>query len=313
MPKEARSIHDQLHDHDQKPPVDPAAVPQQGLASAVASSASANGATGTDVMVIDYGDDAGAGTENVTKDEYALPFWRILQSNSPQLKPVANGGVPGAKVGQILNTATNELYDGEAGFDFIPVYRDHNFPEFTPRDAGGGFVGIRAVDDPIVLRLRAEQGQFGKLKLRADGGETELTETYYLYGMAVQGHFVLGRGLLGFASTQIRKYKTFVTQAMGIVYPNAAGVPVRPPLWAHRWHLSTIFESNKKGDYYGWRLTLADGVSVMDSIKVRLKLSDPLYLQGREFYELIKQGTVKVDYERAGVDPASQESDDIPM
>src|SRR6266550_5782372 len=119
----------------------------------------------TDLAVIDYGDDEGLGLENVDVNELRVPILRMLQALSPQCKPVSPGGTDGAKPGMILNTSTGEVMEGEAGFEFIPVMRDHNYVEYVPRESGGGFVAIRPVDDEEVLMLRAEQGRFGKLQV----------------------------------------------------------------------------------------------------------------------------------------------------
>jgi hypothetical protein len=78
---------------------------------------------GRELVQVDFGDDAGAGMEDVKAGEYRIPFLRILQSNSPQVKPPTAGGVPGAQAAMIFNTSTGELYDGEKGLVFVPTSR----------------------------------------------------------------------------------------------------------------------------------------------------------------------------------------------
>ena len=246
------------------------------------------------IIAYDFGEDAGAGMEDIDKSEYAIPFVRIIQAGSPQAKPASVGGL-GMKVGTIFNLGTNEGFDGEAGVEFIPVHRDHNYPEFIPRNedgSGGGFVGIRAVDDEVVLRLKAEQGSFGKLKSHDGNGEaTELGETFYLYGLLVADD-VPSQVVIGFSSTQIRKYRSFMTRYMGIQYPGTDGKLVRPPLWAHRWKLTTVYEAKGSYSWYGWRI-----VPVSEPASTALmQLSDPLYQMGKEFYQSLKSGAAKANY-----------------
>lgn len=253
---------------------------------------------GSELTIYDPGRDAGAGMENISRDEYAIPFIRVLDAKSPQCKPVAAGGVPGAKAGSIFNVSTGEVYDGEKGIEFIPVHRDHNFGEWIPRDesgGGGGFVGIRAHDDPLVLELRAKNGQFGKLPT-SDGHE--LVEAFYIYGLLVADGMA-SPVLISFTSTQIKKYKNFMTRVMGIQYQGPQGM-VRPPMWAHRWRLTTGYESKGTFSWYGWKIALVEE----PPIKSRLKLNDPLYVQGRELYETIKSGraVVKHDANEPGTD-----------
>ena len=241
--------------------------------------------------------------EDVSREEYAIPFLIILDGKSRFVKPAEAGGIPGAKAGDLFNTSTNETYDGKIGLDFIPVARDHHFVEWIPKNqdgSGGGFVGIRAVDDPLVLELRAKHGQFGKLPT-SDGHE--LVETFYLYGIIVQDGSPTPV-LLGFSSTQIKKYKSFMTRATNFQYQGPNG-PVKPAIFAHMWHLTTVWEKKGKSfEGYGWRIVLKEE----PPIKSRLKLSDPLYIQAKEFHASIKSGRVVVKHERTPGD-----DDEIPM
>jgi len=250
--------------------------------------------TGNALAVVDFGEDAGVGMENIDRSEYAIPFVRVLHALSPQVKPKSAGGL-GCKAGDIFNLGTNEAFDGEKGVTFIPVHRDHNYVEFIPRNedgSGGGFVGIRAVDDPLVLQLSAEQGKFGRLKT-SEG--TELTETFYLYGLLLDENNTPSQVVIGFSSTQIKKYKAFITRYMGIQYPNPQNVMVRPPLWAHKWKLTTAYEQKGVYNWYGWRVNLLEE----PSSKSLMAITDPLYVLGREFYNVIKSGMIKANYAQA--------------
>ena len=59
-----------------------------------------------------FGDDA-KGFENMTQDDLALPFVRILGQLSPQVTDGDAKYIDGAKPGMIYNTVTSELYDGK--------------------------------------------------------------------------------------------------------------------------------------------------------------------------------------------------------
>lgn len=60
-----------------------------------------------------FGDDLDKGFENMTQQDLALPFIRILGQLSPQVTEGDSKYVTGAKPGMIYNTVTNELYDGK--------------------------------------------------------------------------------------------------------------------------------------------------------------------------------------------------------
>jgi hypothetical protein len=270
---------------------------------------------GQELQVYDFGEDAGAGMEDVRREEYKIPFLVVLDPKSPQCKPKAAGGA-GLKAGDIYNTATGESYDGAAGVDFVPVKRDENYPEFVSRKddgTGGGFVGIRAADDSLVLQLREAQGKFGRLRVPPQGGgewtpgvDHELTQTYYLYGLLVVEGASPTPVLVGFKSTQISKYQQFITRQNSISYPTAKGV-VKPPLWAHVWHFSTRYEEKNNRAWYGWVV----GLKKEPSRESLLQMSDPLYTAGKELYTAIVGGAKTADY--AAQASHATESEEIPM
>jgi hypothetical protein len=244
-----------------------------------------------------YGDDAGLGFEGVGSHETLIPFIRILQPLSPQCTEGEPGYDPEAKPGMFVNTATGQFYEGRTtGLMFIPCARDHSFPEFTPRDAGGGFHGMWPASDPRIAELQKTQGHFGKLQL--ENGH-ELTETMSLFGLTLPmlpdgspDHSAeLGQVVFGFSSTSIKTYKMIITRLLSII-----GSPPRYPIFAHAWVLRTVMAKNKKGSWFAPTLSLLGG-----SPKTALmKQSDPLYQQARGLALMIKEGHAKADFAADG-------------
>ena len=60
-----------------------------------------------------FGDDLQQGFENMTQEDMALPFVRILGQLSPQVTDGDAKYIDGAKPGMIYNTVTSELFDGK--------------------------------------------------------------------------------------------------------------------------------------------------------------------------------------------------------
>ena len=93
--------------------------------------------------LIPFDDDllsAGTGLEEASADDYAIPFLRVLQSMSPQLKKSDGKYIQGAEEGNLFNTVTETLYDGTEGVTIIPCAYKKKFIEWVPRESGGGFV-----------------------------------------------------------------------------------------------------------------------------------------------------------------------------
>ena len=275
----------------------------------------ANQTTGTALAVVDIDEeDRGAGLKNITMDERKIPFVRILQSNSPELEEGGVKYIPNAKAGQFINTASKQLF---SKLIFIPCARDHKYLEYIPRAIGGGFVGVRKPDDDVVVMLRAKQGRFGKLSYnvtkRDNTGQaldgTEIVESFELYGIFIDPETnAKFRGIASFSSTQISKYSSFLDRADNFEYALADGSIVKPPLYAHKWLMTTGNEKNKKGSFKGYVIGLLakkeDGSDDV-SIKSFIKKSDPLYVQAKEFGRFVEAGQAEVDYSTATVDEAA--------
>ena len=81
---------------------------------------------------IDFISDAGAGLENIDKDDLALPFLKLLQSGSDETKKKHANYVEGAESGMFYNTVTKKLYSGEKGIEVIPCFYKLTYPEWAP-------------------------------------------------------------------------------------------------------------------------------------------------------------------------------------
>ena len=93
--------------------------------------------------LIPFDDDllsAGTGLEEAEAGDYAIPFLRILQSMSPQLKKSDGKYIADAEEGNFFNTVTEAVYDGSDGVLIIPCAYKKKYIEWVTRENGGGFV-----------------------------------------------------------------------------------------------------------------------------------------------------------------------------
>ena len=97
-----------------------------------------------------FGDDA-KGFDNMTQDDLALPFVRILGQLSPQVTMGDAKYIESAKPGMIYNTVTSELYDGKKGIKVIPCYYKKDYPEWSDRgDGPGAPVAVHMPNSPVI-------------------------------------------------------------------------------------------------------------------------------------------------------------------
>lgn len=197
----------------------------------------------------DFAEYAGQGLEGITADEISIPFVSILQALSPQLE--ANTAL---RAGMLINTITGESFDGKAGIEFIPATRQHFFVEWKPRKEGGGFVAQHDPGSKVVADAKAASTEFGKYKTPAGN---DLIETFYVYGIGITPSGERFQAALAFKSTQIKKYKSWMTRAMAIQIEVAPGRRIAAPLFAHRYSLKTVSDKNPKGTFHNWEITFA--------------------------------------------------------
>lgn len=250
------------------------------------------------VAVYDYGDDAGGGFENTTKDDFKLPFLRVLQSNSPA---VVDGLVEGAKAGLIINTVTFALFQSVL---FIPAITQHNMVGWKPRGEGakGGasFVGVWGMDDQMVqAAIRAQGGKFNRgedkkiIKPKTPDGD-DLVETVYVHGIQlVEETGAVLPGVLTFSSTGLPVAQAWLTTARNEVIPGS-GKP--KPLFAHVYRLNTSKVTNNWGTFYNFAPTWAKGTAKASLLDTQ----GDLYQAARGVRELVLSGKAEIDHAAQG-------------
>lgn len=255
------------------------------------------------VATYDYGDDAGAGFENVKPGDFKPSFLRILQSNSPQV----SDELPGAKAGVWWDTVSNE------GFEYIlaiPAVYEHVYVAWKPRNDGGGggagFGGVFKPEDPMVVEALAkhaaehdskfERGDDGKIiQPKTPDGEFDLTETAYFHGpQLVEESGAIYPITLPFSSSGLPASQNWLSTMRKQVIPNT-GKPY--PLFAHIFKLGTAKKENKFGKFYVPSITWARGGTAVGS---RLDPASDLYLAARAVSVAFKEGKAKVDYAQSG-------------
>lgn len=249
--------------------------------------------------VLDYGQDAGVGFEEMGSNELQIPFLALLQDLSPQVTGADGKEIRGARAGMLLNTVTGELLGTEVVF--VPCARQHIFTAWRPRSEGGGFRGRFAAADPLVQKAIAGSPTFGKYKT-AEGDE--LQETFYLYGLVVRKDEPPSPVVIAFASTKIRIYRGFITNAKSCTVQVPGVGAVNPPLFAHRLRISTARQKNQKGTFYNLVIGPAIGSTLKESL---LPNTDPLFKAGRDFRALVTAGKAKAaDEEQHGAEEGEE-------
>ena len=219
--------------------------------------------------------DAAQGAQNISQEDLALPFLKILGQLSPEVNKRDGKYVEGAEPGKIINTVTNELYDT---LNVVPCHYKRQYIEWQDRGTSTGApVAMHEADSDIVSQTT-----------RGKDYKDRLPNGNYLDNTA--SHFVLTLGdnpqtaLISMKSTQLKVSRKWNSMMMGIKMQGKNGL-FTPPTYSHIYKLSTVQMSNDKGTWFGW-----------DVSKVSPIEDKAIYDMAKSFAESVGKGEVQAKH-----------------
>lgn len=224
-----------------------------------------------------FEDDAGGGFEAADAEAYAIPFLTILQSGSPQCKRSDGAYLAGAEEGKLINTVTQELFDGSVGVVVIPCYYKRSFIRWAPRETGGGFRGEVAPTDPMVLNAKNDADGY---PIDDEGNNLVDTRTHYVLVLDDKGGYQ--PAVISCAASQLKKSRQWMSKMNGIKLTRADGSLFTPAMFSHQYLVTTTPESNDKGSWFGWKLEMSGPVR-----------SNALYQAAKALRDAVSSGAVR--------------------
>ena len=219
--------------------------------------------------------DANKGAQNISQEDLALPFLKILGQLSPEVNKRDGKYVEGAEPGKIINTVTNQLYDT---INVIPCHYKRQYIEWQDRGASSGApVAIHEADSDIVSQTT-----------RGKDYKDRLPNGNYLDNTA--NHFVLITGsnpetaLISMKSTQLKVSRKWNSMMMGLKMQGKNGL-FTPPTYSHIYKLSTVQMSNDKGTWFGWDVAKVGPVEDAD-----------LYNMAKQFAASVGKGETQAKF-----------------
>ena len=186
--------------------------------------------------------DANQGAQNISQEDLALPFLKILGQLSPEVNKRDGKYVEGAEPGKIINTVTNQLFDE---VNVVPCHYKRQYIEWQDRgQSTGAPVAIHEADSDIISQTTRDKSYKDRLP---NGNYLENTAN----------HFVLQLGatpqsaLISMKSTQLKVSRKWNSMMMGLKMQGKNGL-FTPPTYSHIYKLKTVQMSNDKGTWFGW-------------------------------------------------------------
>ena len=230
-----------------------------------------NGALAT----FDMEADAQKGAQNISQEDLALPFLKILGQLSPEVNKRDGKYVEGAEPGKIINTVTNALYDK---ISVVPCHYKRQYIEWQDRGTSSGApVAIHDADSDIVSQTT-----------RGKDYKDRLPNGNYLDNTA--NHFVLCLGsnpetaLISMKSTQLKISRKWNSMMQSIKLQGKDGM-FTPASFSHLYQLKTVQQSNDKGTWFGWEVSKTGPIQ-----------DAATYQQAKSFSESISKGDIQVKH-----------------
>ena len=236
--------------------------------------------------------DAGVGVSDLSSEDLAIPFLKVLQKMSDELDDLDD-----AKAGDIYNTVTKDVVKGKDGVTVINCAYSLQYIEWEPRGTGTGaphHIYSSADDIP-----QTERGDDNKDYVVGGSGRY-LERTAQHYVLIIDEDGMTQQALLPMKSTQFKKSKQWNSAMRSLKMKDSKGGLFTPPRFSHIWKLETVAEENTKGSWHGWQIS-------KDSV-----VSDPsVYAEAKLFAESILAGQVNVKHVREEEKTSSDE--DVPF
>ena len=233
--------------------------------------------------------DANSGLENVGADDLALPFLKIAQAMSPQLKKHDGQHIEGLEEGDLFNSLDGTVYKQDKGIIVVPVAYKRTWLEWRPdRD------GLEAVHTTSEILGKTTKGPRGEDVLE-NGNTVQTTANHYVFILEEEGDGY-SPALLSLTGSQLKKSRKWNAMMAGIKIRSSKGQLFTPATFSHKYHMRTVLETWQQNSWFGVDFSLIGRLGGEEA---------QLYNEARSFAQSINAGEVDI--------PSTQTGDEVPF
>ena len=231
--------------------------------------------------VIDFSTHAGVGFENVSAQEMAIPFLKIASSQTPEIKKSNAKFVEGLEQGDIFNSVTKDFYKSIL---VVPCAFRVRCVEWSPLgEWTGAPVKIYKPEDCPPLERGADGEDHYKINGAISPTYIVRTAEYFVLRLNNDGSYE--RCQIIMQKTQYKKSRYWNTMMMNQKIKSKSGSLATLPMFANVYKMEGVQEQNKKNDWWGWKITLANSVN-------DLKNPSLIVEEANHFHELVSSGSI---------------------
>lgn len=199
-----------------------------------------------------------SGFEDATLETQSIPFIKLLQALSPQLKKSKPEFIEGAQAGMICNNVTNTLL-GESLRMVVGKFERH-YLEWDNTTRGK----LKGVHSPESVELRNDLIRDEKNQLVNPETDSTFQETYNYY-VILPDHMEEGVCILSLSSSGIKAGKKLNRMLFSTMIP---GTKQKAMPYFMIFNANVVELSNDQGDWYGFDFKLDEFVTqeVLDCV-----------------------------------------------
>ena len=222
--------------------------------------------------------DAKLGFENIDQESLALPILKLLQNGSGEAQKRNANYVEGAEPGMFFNTVTRKLYDGDKGIQVIPCHYRLEYQEWADFGTGSGRPeNIYPASSDILSKTTKDAN--GKDRL-PNGNYIQKTSQHFVI---ITDGSSAETALISMYSSQSKVSRKWNSMMMSIT-KNGKDGPYTPPPFSHYYKISSVENTGKGNQWYGYNIVKAGEVTDAN-----------VYKRAKTFYESCRRGDSSVN------------------
>ena len=193
--------------------------------------------------------EAGGSLNKKSSDDYQIPYLNIIMKGSPQLKKGDEKHIEGAEEGMVFNTVTKQLYKN---LTVLPVYYKRSYVEWKlVRKQATAPIAEYSISEYEQMKREGKIVRDENNKDRIVGGDTYVENTASHFVIVVEEDGSWNQAIIKMKASQLKKSRTW-NSIMSNQRRKDGNEIYQPKDFARSYNLSTKYEENDVGDWYGW-------------------------------------------------------------
>lgn len=233
------------------------------------------------------------GFEDVKTDDLSLPFFKLLQSSTPEAKRGNASYVKGAVEGLWFDTISQRMFKELV---FVPCKFVTHYIEWDANQFGI-LIKNHATDRTAFEKTHRDEKTGKDL---TEGEKTVIVPTAQWFGLVIGAKEInpevvddpgiytemSSRAVVGMSATSLKVSKRWISDAQALQLKNAKGQFFHPPLFAMSYLLGSVGTANDQGSWSiptvkrgGWTLDYPNGKSLFDEAQQFSKFANEYHGQ----------------------------------